>query len=391
MGKAFKEFTHSQISSGILLIICTISALIWANSPYATGYFHINDIKLAVNIGNLHLEKNLQHWVNDGLMSIFFLLVGLEIKREVLTGELSSIQKASLPIFAALGGMLVPALIYVACNWHDKAALSGWAIPMATDIAFALGVVALLGKRISKTFFVLLAAIAIVDDIGAILVIAVFYSDSLILNYLAYAVICCVVLGLCNYFKVRKLVFYILVGVLLWYCILKSGIHATIAGVLLAFLIPHDTYKKEKKSPLESFESILHLPVNYLIIPVFVLLNAGVAFTAANLHEAYSHSITLGIIFGLLAGKMIGIFSFSAAAVKLKLAELPAKFHLRHIVPLSIIAGIGFTMAIFISELAFPENPEFLMLAKMGILSASLVAAIVGYLMMFFMSKKTAK
>ncbi len=426
--RAFEEFVSSQSFSGVLLIICTIIALIWANSLYQHTYDHINQTMLGLTIGHFELHKTVKHWINDGLMAIFFLLVGLEIKREILVGELSSTQKAILPVVAAIGGMVVPAAIFIVINHHDSDALKGWAIPMATDIAFALGVLSLLSKHIPKGLFVLLSAIAIVDDLGAVLVIAVFYGHGLHWLYLGYAAICLVVLIGLNLFGVRKLSLYLLIGLVLWFCIFKSGIHATIAGVLLAFTIParsgyspaainknlqfllkqfidvhgSQSIKQETRAailqtieglmhvletPLQRLEHALHYPVTYLIIPLFVLFNAGVTLSGGGIVDAFSHGLTIGIILGLVMGKVVGIFGPAAVLVKAKLTRLPEGVSLKHVLPLSLIAGIGFTMSIFVSELAYQAG-ERLMMAKLGILTASLIAALLGYALMRWMCKR---
>lgn len=425
--RAFEEFVSSQSFSGILLIICTIIALIWANSLYQHTYDHINQTILGFKVGHFVLHKTVKHWINDGLMAIFFLLVGLEIKREILIGELSSMQKAILPVVAAIGGMVVPAMIFVMMNHHDPDALKGWAIPMATDIAFALGVLSLLSKHIPKGLFVLLSAIAIVDDLGAVLVIAIFYGHGLHWLYLGYAAICFVVLIGFNLFGVRKLSPYLLIGLILWFCIFKSGIHATIAGVLLAFTIParsayspaamsthlqsllkqfvgvdgSQSIKQEVRgailqtieglmhvleTPLQRLEHALHYPVTYIIIPIFVLFNAGVTLSDGGIADAFSHSLTIGIILGLILGKVIGIFGASVVLVRAKLTRLPQGVSLRHLLPLSLIAAIGFTMSIFVSELAY-QSDQNLMMAKLGILTASLIAAVLGYGLMRWFSR----
>ena len=425
----FDEFFNNQLCSGGLLLICTVVALVWANSPFAAVYAHIDHLYAGIHLGNFNVELSLSHWVNDGLMAIFFLLVGLEIKREVLAGELSALSSALLPIVAAIGGMVVPALIYWLFNQHNPHAIEGWAIPMATDIAFALGVMALVGKRVPRSLVVFLAAIAIVDDLGSIVVIALFYSDSIHTIYLLYAILAFALLCTLNLLRVKRLTPYVVLGVIMWMLMLKSGVHATVAGVLLAFAIPgrsaynhrvvtakiallmnkfagisdsQDLESEERKAilqsietlvhdvetPLQRLEHILHVPVNFLIVPIFVLFNAGISLTGVDLGAMFQHPVSLGIILGLLLGKCLGIFGVTALLVKTKLVKLPSQVSLAHIFPLSLIAAIGFTMAIFFSELSFGSDPTLLPMAKVSIITASLIAAVIGFMMMRWVSRK---
>jgi len=428
---ACREFFNNQLYSGGLLVVCTVVALVWANSRFGAFYQHIDHLYAVVHVGHFTLKLSLSHWVNDGLMAIFFLLVGLEIKREVLAGELSSLSSALLPIIAAIGGMVVPALIYWFFNQHNMQAIQGWAIPMATDIAFALGLMALMGKRVPRSLIVFLAAIAIVDDLGSILVIAIFYSTNIQTIYLLYAGVCFALLCVFNLLRVKRLTLYLVLGVFMWVFMLKSGVHATVAGVLLAFAIPgrlsynhrvvtakisllrnkfegvydpQDLESGERKAilqstatlvhdvatPLQRLAHILHAPVNFLIVPIFVLFNAGISLTEVHLGEMLHHPVALGIIAGLLLGKCIGIFGVTVFLVKTKLVKLPSQVSLSHIFPLSFIAAIGFTMAIFFSELSFGGDAVLLPIAKVSIITASFIAALLGSVLMYLVSRKRA-
>ncbi|MDF2529402.1 MAG: nhaA [Gammaproteobacteria bacterium] len=373
-------------AAGALLLACTLIGLIWANSSFAASYLSLSQTKLGFSLGDFSMQNSIQFWVNDGLMAIFFLLVGLEIKREILAGYLKSFRKASLPIVAAVGGMVFPALIFVAINHRYPQHLSGWGVPMATDIAFALSLLGLLSKRIPKGLLVLLTAIAIVDDLGAVLVIAVFYNHGLNQAYLLVAALVLLGLLVLNYKKVNSLWPYLILGAGLWLALLQSGIHATIAGVLLALTIPIKPIGSGT-SPLLKLEHFLKLPVMYGIVPIFILLNAGVSLSLSSLESAWHNPITWGIICGLLIGKVLGIFGISAILVRLKWLQLPEHVSLAMLLPMSIIAGIGFTMALFIAELAYPGS-SFLLFAKVGILGASLIAAVLGYSMMWLFTIK---
>ncbi|RYF99527.1 MAG: Na+/H+ antiporter NhaA, partial [Chitinophagaceae bacterium] len=321
------------------------------------------------------MNYSLLTWINDALMAIFFLLVGLEIKRELVEGELSSIKNAALPVIAALGGMLVPAIIYFAFNSGTEAA-KGWGIPMATDIAFALAIIAMLGKNVPASLKIFLAALAIVDDLGAIIVIAIFYTNQIHYEYLGLAAIVVILLSLMNYFGVKNLVFYLIPGIFLWYFVHHSGIHATIAGVLLAFTIPTNSTSTE--SPLEKLEHTLTVPVNYLIMPIFALANTNITFQK-QMFGALVSPLGLGIIIGLFIGKTIGVTCFSFVAVKLKWASLPTGTNWKHIFGLAMLAGIGFTMSIFIALQSF-NNPTQIAEAKFAILTASILSGVIGYL-----------
>jgi len=415
----FAEFIRLESSSGILLIASTLVALVWANTRWADQYFGLWQTPLAIRLGNLGLDKPLLLWINDGLMAIFFLVVGLEIKREVMSGELSSPRRAVLPAVAALGGMLAPALGYAAFNWGTNA-ISGWGIAVATDIAFTLGVLALLGHRAPLALKIFITALAIVDDIGAVLVIALFYTSAIDQTALLVAGLALAALILLNRAGVRRRAPYVLLGLLLWVAVLKSGVHATVAGVLLAMTIParvrvdsadflaraHDAvtiYERaaapeldplvtpverqqsaaqeleiastEAESPLHSLEHDLHPWVSYAILPLFALANAGVPLTGGL--AALAQPVSLGIIVGLVIGKPVGISLATWLAVKIGLAELPSGLGWRHLIGGACLAGIGFTMSIFIATLAF-DDPALLPSAKSGVLAASLVAGTIG-------------
>lgn len=419
--KPINEFLHREASGGILLIICTVIALIWANSPWFESYHHLWHTYVNINLGNiLVLNYSLHHWINDGLMAIFFFTVGLEIKRELLVGELSSMQKASLPIAGAIGGMVVPALLYSIFNSGGEGA-GGWGIPMATDIAFVVGIMALLGPRIPLTLKIFVLALAIADDIGAVLVIAIFYTAEISLAALVIAATVLVMLVILNRLGTKSLIPYTILGIILWLAFLKSGVHATIAGVLLAFTIPassrfntkefsekvkqliksfddtgdhwknvlnnaerqHDVHSIETScervlTPLQRFEHGLHPYVAFFIIPVFALANAGVTLAGLDILGALLSPISLGIIVGLFIGKQFGIFAFSFLAVKLKLASLPEGVNWKNLYGAGMLAGIGFTMSLFIAGLAFAD-PALLDLSKIGVLTGSLLSGIVGF------------
>jgi len=368
--QTFKKFFRAEQTGGVLLLICVAISLIIANSPAKHSFVNF----LQTQIGFAPINYSILAWINDALMAIFFLLVGLEIKRELVAGELSSIKSAALPVIAALGGMLVPAGIYFLINRNQPTA-AGWGIPMATDIAFALAIIAMLGKNVPPSLKIFLAALAIVDDLGAILVIALFYTNQIHFQYLAISAGILLLLGLLNYFGVKRLVFYLIPGVLLWYCIHHSGIHATIAGVLLAFTIP--TNSSTKQSPLEKLEHSLTTPVNYLIMPLFALANTNITFQSQMLGGLLS-PLGLGIVIGLLLGKTIGVSLFSWLAVKLKWAALPTGAGWKHILGLGMLAGIGFTMSIFIALLSFNQATHVAE-AKFAILTASVLSGVLGY------------
>lgn len=368
--EVFKRFFRSGQVGGFLLLICVAISLLIANTASKQGFENF----LQTQLGFGAVNYSILAWINDALMAIFFLLVGLEIKRELLEGELSSLKKASLPVIAALGGMLVPASIYFLFNKGTESA-SGWGIPMATDIAFALAIIAMLGKSVPTSLKIFLAALAIVDDLGAILVIAIFYTNQIHFDYLLMAGGIMVILGLMNYFGVKNLFFYLIPGIFLWYFIHHSGIHATIAGVLLAFTIP--TNDTDVESPLEKLEHFLTTPVNYLIMPIFALANTNITFQKEMISGLLS-PLGLGIVVGLFVGKTIGVTLFSWLAVKLKFANLPSGAGWKHILGLGMLAGIGFTMSIFIALLSF-SDPLHILEAKFAILTASVLSGVVGF------------
>ena len=381
--KPFKDFLRSEQIGGVILIICVILSLIIANSNLGAAFENLLSTKIGFSSLAIPIEFSVSLWINDGLMAIFFLLVGLEIKREIIEGELSSPQKAAMPIFAALGGMLVPAIIYALIN-SNTPTIHGWGIPMATDIAFALGVISLLGKRVPSSLKIFLAALAIADDLGAILVIAIFYTNELHWMQLLYSAGILIVLIALNRFGVKKLIYYIIPGIFLWYFVHHSGIHATIAGVLLALTIPTNTIKDE--SPLEKLEHLLVRPVNFLIMPIFALANTNIRFENKMI-DGLSSPLGLGIICGLVLGKPIGVSLFSWLSVKLGIAKLPNKVNWRHIFGLGLLAGIGFTMSVFIALLSF-STIEYQIQAKFAILVSSVLAGISGYVFLSSLNHK---
>ena len=417
-------YIRQESLGGIILILVTIVALIWANSGFYDSYHYLwHELKFGITFGDFELKKSIHLWINDGLMAIFFFMIGLEIKREVLAGELSSIKKASLPLGAAVGGMVVPAAFYAIINFNNPEYIHGWGIPMATDIAFALGLMSILGPKIPVNLKVFLTALAIADDLGAILIIAIFYTDTIHINELLQAGGFLGVLMIANRLGVRRTSFYALVGFLgVWMSFLFSGVHATIAGVLIALTIPVrpkisdekfissitdlttkfinarpnnsslrtdreaklindiDKLSDDAHTPLQKLEHALHPITAFIILPLFALSNAGVKIDG-NIFNLLSHPIALGIIAGLLLGKSIGISLFSKFMVMLKLADLPEGVKWSHIYGASFFAGIGFTMSIFISVLAFVPD-EFVEIAKVGIITASLFSAIVGFIIL---------
>ena len=379
----FKNFFHSSQPSGILLIICVIFSLLLANSSLGEPFQKLLDTSVGTSL--FHLDYPISIWINDGLMAIFFLLVGLEIKREIVEGELSNFRNASLPIFAAIGGMVVPALIYYLFNKGTEYE-NGWGIPMATDIAFSLAIISMLGKKVPPAVKIFLAALAIVDDLGAILVIAIFYTDQLHWLYLGLSGGIILLLIALNYFNVKKHIFYLIPGLFLWYFMHHSGIHATIAGVLLAFTIPTNVSTTEI-SPLEKLEHQLHLPVNFIIMPIFALANTNILFKNGMVDGLFTN-FGYGIILGLIAGKVIGISLFSFIAIKSKLSSLPHNSTWLHMLGAGFLAGIGFTMSIFIALLSFKGNPDIQDEAKFAILIASILSGVIGYSLLNFISKK---
>ncbi|MCJ8498004.1 Na+/H+ antiporter NhaA [Chryseobacterium salipaludis] len=383
ISRYFKKFLHSSQSSGFLLIFCVLVSLMIANSSAGPAFQQLLDTQLGTDF--MHLRYPVGIWINDGLMAIFFLLVGLEIKREIIEGELSSLKSASLPIIAAIGGMLVPAVIYLAFNNHTEYE-HGWAIPMATDIAFSLAIISMLGKRAPLSLKIFLAALAIVDDLGAILVIAIFYTDQLQWVYLAVSAAIVALLVVFNKIGVTRKYMYVLPGIVLWYCMHHSGIHATIAGVLLAFTIPTNE-SAEVPSPLEIMEQKLHLPVNFLIMPLFALANTNIMFKEGMVDGLFS-SLGYGVILGLVLGKIIGINLFSWIFIKLKISTLPQDTSWSQMMGAGLLAGIGFTMSIFISILSFKGRVDIQDEAKFAILVASAISGFAGYVLLKYIGKK---
>lgn len=425
----FEEFIHRQTTSGLLLMVCAILALVFANSSLLEAYQHVLHTLVRFEVGNWSIEMSLHHWINDGLMAIFFFVVGLELKREILVGELAELRNAILPIAAAFGGMLVPALIYFAVNPTGENAI-GWGIPMATDIAFAIGALALLASRIPKALITFLVALAIVDDLGAVIVIAIFYTDSIQLQPLLITSALFVLLLIFNLFGIRKILPYFIVSIFLWYALLLSGVHATLAGILGAMSVPATPkYNPEKfsehvrnlmlrfdkshqpgtsimtndklravvqtlensvhsvEAPLQRLEHVWHMPVAYIIIPVFALANAGIALNFETLGTSLIHPVTLGVTLGLIFGKFIGITGMSWLMIKLGVAKLPKNVMFTQIAGVSLLAGIGFTMSIFVAQLGFNDNEPLLLLAKTGILFASACAGITGCIWLYLVGK----
>ena len=366
--KLFTEFFESEKASGIVLILCTMVSLLLANSALQESYGHIWQYQIG--------HHSVEHWINDGLMTIFFLLIGLELEREVYIGELSKLKNALLPIIAAVGGMLVPAGIYMIFN-YGTATQAGAGIPMATDIAFALGVLSLLGKRVPVSLKVFLTALAVIDDLGAILVIAIFYTDNLSLLNLGIALGIMGILFVFNRMKVNNWIPYVIGGIGMWYFMLNSGIHATIAGVLLAFVIPFGD--GSEKTISYRMQHLLHKPVAFVLLPLFALANTAVIF-GGDWMEGLTHENSIGIFLGLVFGKPIGIFLFCFAFVMMGVCKLPEELNWKQIFATGFLAGIGFTMSIFITLLAFKNQPEDITISKIAILISSLVAGLIGYL-----------
>jgi NhaA family Na+:H+ antiporter len=430
--KPTQRFFKKEATSSLLLIAATLIALVWANSNALEWYHHLWHTEVSIHFGHAAISKSLSHWVNDGLMALFFFTVGLEIKRELLVGELSSPQKALFPVFAAAGGIVFPAAIYIAIN-HGSPSISGWGIPMATDIAFALGAIAIFGKRLPLGLRVFLAAFAIADDLGAVLVIALFYTNDIVVSNLAICAGLVVMLGICNFLWVRSTLIYAILGVLIWLAVLGSGIHATAAGVIVSFFIPargkYDTDRfiqnaktrlnafecaeqscgfsillnqehlnavkalemdcQDVETPLQRMLHALHPWVAFLVLPIFALGNAGLTLGEIDLYEALTNPVSLGIILGLFVGKPIGITFFSYLSVKLKISVLPEGIRWAHIFGASLLGGIGFTMSLFISGLSFTD-PILINYSKLSILCVSVLSAVAGILFLFFSSSGNA-
>ncbi|MEQ1611930.1 MAG: Na+/H+ antiporter NhaA [Hyphomicrobiaceae bacterium] len=378
--KSWAKLIHHEAAGGVVLLIAAVIALIVSNSALSSAYDALLDTPVTIRVGALNLDKPLLLWINDGLMAIFFFLVGLEIKKEMLAGALSSRSQAALPIIAAIGGMAVPAMVYSLINIGDAAALRGWAIPAATDIAFAVGVLALLGSRVPVALKVFLLALAIIDDLGAIIIIALFYTSKLSLLALGLAAGGIIILALLNWSGVTRLAPYVLVGIFIWVCVLKSGVHATLAGVVVALAIPLRAEGSAPYSPLEAAQTALHPWVTFLVTPLFAFANAGVSLEGFTLAKLVA-PIPLGIAAGLFIGKQVGIFGASYLAIKAGIAQMPEGATWRQIYAVAIIAGIGFTMSLFIGMLAF-DDPAHAADVRMGVLVGSLLSAVVGFLLL---------
>ena len=427
----FEHFLHAQTTTGLVLMAMTVLALILANSPLLETYAHFFHMKIDLNVGSWKLSHSLHHWINDGLMAIFFFVIGLEIKREILAGELSNIKVAILPILAAVGGMIFPALIYLSMN-YNSAGVGGWGIPMATDIAFAISALVLLGKRVPTALVTFLVALAIVDDLGAVLVIALFYTDTINLLALGLSGLMFLIMVAFNRFGIHMILPYFIVGLFMWFFMLESGVHATIAGVIAALTIPsrpkktpasfaddtkhlldeygeypvstdHIMHEKQKallskikhkisavETPAARLEHDLHLPVALIVIPLFALANAGISIDFSSIFTTIIEPVSLGIIAGLIFGKVIGIFGVSWLAIKLKIAQLPSGSTMSQIFGVSFLGGIGFTMSIFVADLAFINSPELVFQAKIGILTASLFAGLFGYFWLKYIARKVS-
>lgn len=426
----FEHFLHAQTTTGLILIFMTILALILANSPLTESYTHFFHTTIDFNVGSWKLSHTIHHWINDGLMAIFFFIIGLEIKREILVGELSNIKVALLPILAAIGGMLFPALIYLGINSGTEGA-SGWGIPMATDIAFAISALVLLGKRVPPALVTFLVALAIVDDLGAVLVIALFYTEQINILPLTLAGGAFLIMVAFNRSGIHMILPYFIVGLLMWFFMLESGVHATIAGVIAAMAIPskpkeapadftrntrnlldeydnypvttdHMMHERQKAillnigdridavgTPSARLEHDLHLPVALIVIPLFALANAGIAIDFSSIGTSIMEPVSIGIITGLILGKVLGIFGVAWLAIKLKIATLPQNSSMSQIFGVAFLGGIGFTMSIFVADLAFINNPELIFQAKVGILVASLFAGLFGYFWLRFVAKSS--
>ena len=427
----FEEFIRDESAGGILLMLCAMAALIIANTSLFEAYDKILHTEISIGFGEYAITESVHHWINDGLMALFFLIIGLEIKREILVGELADLRQAALPMAAAIGGMLIPAIIYLFINYGGDAQ-RGWAIPMATDIAFAVGILVILGKRIPKALMSFLLALAIVDDLGAIIVIALFYTNKIHFGALGFAAVCFISLMVLNLGGVRRPLPYYLLGVLLWVGMLKSGVHATLAGVLTALTIPAisncdmgmfsgrihelmvrfdkvhkpgknilenaeqravlqglENYVHRMETPLQRVEHSFHLWVSFLIVPVFALANAGIPIGFGSLGDIV-HPVTMGVTAGLVLGKFGGIFLFSWLVVRSGISRLPESVSMSQIAGVALLAGIGFTMSIFVAGLAFEGQIDYLVKAKIAIILASVIAGITGFLWLYVAGRKTA-
>lgn len=382
MGNALQEFIAQETSAGIILFCAAVAAMVAVNSALNPHYLAFLDIPVAIQFGGFEIAKPLALWINDGLMAIFFFLVGLEVKRELMEGQLSSVEQASLPLIAAVGGMALPAAVFVYFNWSIAENINGWAIPAATDIAFALGVLALLGKHAPVSLKILLLAIAIIDDIGAIIIIALFYTAEVSSTSLMLAGVGTVILFVMNRMGVVRIAPYVLVGAFLWVCVLKSGVHATLAGVVAALAIPLNA--KNGSSPLKHLEHILHPWTAFLVLPIFAFANAGVALAGLRISDLMA-PLALGIAAGLVIGKQLGVFGFMFLATKAGLVQRPAGVSWLQLYGLACLTGIGFTMSLFIGNLAFVD-PEQIETVKLGVISGSVISGVLGYCLLRFAS-----
>ena len=386
LSKPFKWFFQLEAASGLVLLIAAIIALVISNSSLSNLYFDTLNQYLFIGINNFGLKLSVHHWINDLLMAIFFFFVTLEIKREFIQGELSNLKKALLPIIGAVGGMVVPALVYVFINLGNSETLNGWAIPSATDIAFSLGILSLLGSRVPISLKVFLTALAIIDDLGAILIIAFFYSGDLSISYLSLILISYILLLTLNKFGVKKFIPYLIIGAFMWFFTYKSGIHATIAGVLLASTIPH-RIKEKDFSLLIKLEHAISPYVAFMIMPIFAFANAGVSLEGLSLNSLLE-PVPLGILLGLFAGKQVGVMVVSFIAVKFGVAQMPDKSSWLSLYGVSILTGVGFTMSLFVGNLAFAENIQYIDGVKIGVLAGSLLSTVFGYFILLYASKK---
>jgi len=386
LSKPFKWFFKLEAASGLILLIAAIFALIISNSSLSEFYFYTLEQYLFIGINNFGLKLSVHHWINDALMAIFFFFVTLEIKREFIQGELSNIKQALLPIIAAVGGMLVPALFYIFINWGNSETMNGWAIPSATDIAFSLGILSLLGSRVPISLKIFLTALAIIDDLGAILIIAFFYSGDLSISYLSLILISYILLLILNKLSIKIFTPYLIIGLFMWFFTYKSGIHATIAGVLLATTIPH-RLKEKDFSLLVNIEHAISPYVAFMIMPLFAFANAGVSLEGLSLSSLMA-PVPLGILCGLFFGKQIGVLLFSYVSIKLKFAEAPNNSNWLSLYGVSILTGIGFTMSLFVGNLAFVENTQYMDGVKIGVLTGSLFSTIFGYLLLLISARK---
>ena len=386
LSKPFKWFFQLEAASGLVLLIAAIIALVISNSNLSELYFNTLEQYLFIGVNNFGLKLSVHHWINDLLMAVFFFFVTLEIKREFIQGELSNLKKALLPIIGAVGGMVIPALVYVSINLGNSETLNGWAIPSATDIAFSLGILSLLGSRVPISLKIFLTALAIIDDLGAILIIAFFYSGDLSISYLSLILISYILLLILNKFGIKKFIPYLIIGSFMWFFTYKSGIHATIAGVLLATTIPHRAKEKDF-SLLIKLEHAISPYVAFIIMPIFAFANAGVNLTGLSFSSLLA-PVPLGILLGLFVGKQVGVMVISYLAVKLGAAQMPDKSNWLSLYGVSILTGVGFTMSLFVGNLAFAENIQYIDGVKIGVLSGSLLSTIFGYFILLYASKK---